>query len=387
MSILYEMNLAYKTPVLFGIGAAEKVGIKAKEFGCGKIFLVTDKGVKATGMVDKIETYLKNQGLEVYVFDDVVSDPPDTKIDESAAVFKKEKCDGIVAIGGGSSLDTGKCLKKMSRNEGKAAEFCLDFNLGTTPGVPLITMPTTSGTGAEVSTGAVVTLTEFGIKGGMTNLIPDLAIIDPVLCSGMPSYITAATGMDVLAHVVEEILTISHNLNMDVLACHAVKLVYKSLKKAVENGSDLDARSDMCYAAYIGGVGICEVMLSFGHASAHTIGARKHLMHGALVALTTPGTIRILGPHLPDKMKLLAEAMEIPFDEKTSNDELVKKCSDRVIALRKSIGLKNFKELGLTMEDLDELTDHILDDIMMNFCCCDVTKQDIMKFFKEDYEA
>jgi alcohol dehydrogenase len=348
--------------------------------------VITDKGVRSTGLVDKIVTYLKDTSLQIVIFDGVLPDPPDTMVDVCADLFRAEKCDGIVGIGGGSTLDTAKAIKKMSRNEGKCSSFLYDFSYGPNPGVPLITIPTTSGTGAEVSSAAVITISEFGVKGGIANILADLAIIDPLFCEGMPSYITATTGMDALAHAVEELLTPQHNLNIDVLAGHAVELIFRSLKKAVDNGSDLDARFDMCYAAYIGGLGICEVYLPFGHAIAHTIGAKKHIAHGALCAVATPCTIRFLGPHYPEKMKIMAKAMKIPLDENTGTEELVKKCADAVVALRKSMGLKNYKELGLTMADLDELAAESLNEVSMNFACYDPTKEDILELFKEYYD-
>lgn len=387
MNQLYEMRHTSSCPVIFGVDAAQNVGTKTKEFGCKKILLVCDKGVRSTGMVDKIEEYLKNEKIDVVIFDGILPDPPDTMVDQVSALFKSENCDGIVAIGGGSTLDTAKAVKKMSKNMGKCRDFCLDYTLGTNPGVPLITLPTTSGTGAEVSNGSVITLVDYdGMKAGLPGVLPDLAIIDPTLCTGMPPYITATTGMDALAHAIEQLLTPQLNLNVDVLAAHAVELIYKSLQKAVDKGSDIDARFDMCYAAYLGGVGLCEVYLPFGHAIAHTIGARKHIAHGAVCAIATPCTIRFLGSHYPEKMKIMAKAMGIAFNDDTSTEDLVQKCSDSVKALLKSIGLKSPKELGLTLEDLDELSEASLHDGLMTLACYKPTKEDILKLLKEDYE-
>jgi alcohol dehydrogenase class IV len=384
---LYEMNFSTSCPVLFGMGAAEKVGEKIKELGSNKIFLVCDKGVKSTGLVDKIQDYLKTEKLDVVLFDGVQSDPPDTMIDEAGNIMKSTKCDGIVSIGGGSTMDTGKALMVLSTNEGSITDYCLDPMAERKEGIPLILLPTTSGTGSEVSAGAVITVTSLGIKAGIGGVLPSLAIIDPTLCAGMPPYITATTGMDTLAHAIEELLSAQNNLKVEILAERAVELVFKSLKKAVENGSDMEARSDMCIAAYLGGLGLSEVFMPFGHAIAHTIGAKYHIAHGEICAVVTPSTVKFLGPHYPKKIQIIANAMGLKFSSDLENDELAKLIADRITGFRKELGLKNLKELGVTEADLDIISEDSLTDIQMIFAEYEPAKEDILKLLKEDYTA
>jgi alcohol dehydrogenase len=248
-------NINHMTPVLFGEGTSLQTGERLKALGCKKVLAVYDKGVKQAGITEKIIESIKEQGIEVAVFDGVKADPPDTMIDEGAEVGRKAGVDGVVGIGGGSTMDTAKTINLLLNNPGKVQDY-MGTGKELKPGKNLILLPTTSGTGSEVTMFAVITDTadenkKKGLAGPLVRA--NLAIVDPVLTAGMPPSITADTGMDAYAHAVEAIMGNNRNPMSDLLGEQAISLVMRYLPKAVKNGKDMEARTQMSYAAMLAG--------------------------------------------------------------------------------------------------------------------------------------
>ena len=240
-----------KNPVLFGCGTSKLTGEKAKELGCKKVLYVAGKGVKAAGIADKIADSLRAAGIDMAWYDGVVPDPPDYVVEEAAAFGRAEEVDGIVALGGGSAMDIGKAVRVLLTYPSPVSLYYCSYDtppLDETKMKPLILLPTTAGTGSETSPGAVVTDSTTKIKN-LVNVGINLGIVDPELTVGLPPTITANTGIDALSHAVEALTSIQPNRFSEVLGKEVISLISKYLPIAYRDGSNIEAREAMSFAA------------------------------------------------------------------------------------------------------------------------------------------
>ena len=242
--------------------------------------------MKQLGRIDEIRGMLEENGIDSIAFAEVEADPPVELIEQAGQFYRENGCDGLVALGGGSSMDTAKAAAVRVSHSGVLTEF--ENMVGGKAKIhpvlpPLICIPTTSGTGSETNQYAVITDKERSLKFTMMSefMVPKLAIIDPCLCKTMPPAITADTGIDALAHCVEAYVGTSDAYHpfYEALALYGTKLVGRSLRVAYNNGEDIAARTDMCMAAAYGGIAFTKG-LGLGHAISHVLGAFHHIPHG-----------------------------------------------------------------------------------------------------------
>ena len=276
------------TRLVHGAGAIAHLGETLHGLGVAHPMLVTDPGVAAAGLADRALEHL----ADAVVFDHVRPNPDIALVDEGARLYAESGCDGLVAVGGGSSMDTAKSIGVVARHGGSIA----DYEWGHEPIVhripPLVAIPTTAGTGSEVTLWAVITDHDRKIKfnvGGTPLIGPHVALIDPELMLGLPPGVTAATGMDALSHAIECYTCDYHQPFNDAVALHAIELVGRWLRRAVEDGSDLDARTHMAHAATLGGMAYGTESAGAAHAMSQSAGGVHDCPHGALTA-------RVLGP-------------------------------------------------------------------------------------------
>ncbi len=341
-------------PVLFGCGAVDQVGIEAKKLKITKALCVYDEAMKSTGAADRVIGYLKEAGIETVSFDKVLPDPPEEICDEGAELGRKEKVDGVIAIGGGSTIDTAKAIDILLTNPGKIDDyFGNPFpSLAPNPILPLISIPTTSGTGSEVTFAGVITSNKAGGKRSVL-ATGHFAILDPEMTVTAPPGVTAGTGMDAFCHAAENITNIRDNPKSTVLASHAVKLLLKWLPVAVKDGKNLEARTQVALASNFAGMAINEGWTSYGHCMAHAMAATVvEASHGILCALAFPVYIKIRAEECPEKVRVLAEALGLDLDENVSPSELGEAIAQRVIEFNREIGVKSLKEMGVKREDL-----------------------------------
>ena len=286
----WEVRISHLPPMLIGTGVLGKIGDRARSLKIGKALFVCDPTMKKIGRADDVIAYLKKSGIETVLFTDIEADPPVREIDHLGALYRQEGCDGIIGMGGGSSMDAAKALSVRVTHAGPLTEY--ESLAGGTakikgPLPPVICVPTTAGTGSEANTYAVITDTERGIKFIIMSeiLVPRLAIIDPDLSKTMPKGLTAETGIDALAHCIEGSVgtLIPYHPYYSALAFYGVKLAGKSLARACHNPDDTEARTDMAMTAIYGGVAFAKG-LGVGHILGHVIGARYHIAHGRSVA-------------------------------------------------------------------------------------------------------
>ncbi|AWY38655.1 iron-containing alcohol dehydrogenase [Pseudomonas putida] len=281
-------------------GAATRLGEHVRAMNCRSVLVVTDAGVIAAGLLEAVLAGLEEQGLDVRVFSEVQADPPESVI--LAAVNAAKACDAdcVVGLGGGSSLDAAKLAALLARS-GETLDQVYGINRTQGPRLPLILVPTTAGTGSEVTSVSVVT-TGAGEKNVVYSpmLLPDLAVLDAQLTLGLPAHVTAATGIDAMVHAVEAYTTKNlKNPISDCLAREALRLLSGSLFKACLDGADLQARENMLLGACLAGMAFANAPVAAVHALAYPLGARFHIPHGLSNAL-------VLGPVMRFNLEAVA---------------------------------------------------------------------------------
>lgn len=284
--------------IVFGAGAIARLGEIARPLAGARIALVTDKGVVASGLVEPALSSLRAAGIEVSVFDAVVADPPEAVVMAAVEAATAAGAQGVIGLGGGSSMDVAKLVALLAAGRESLSDiYGVGFAKG--PRLPLILVPTTSGTGSEVTPISIVTTGENEKKGVVSPVIlPDVALLDPDLTLGLPPHVTAATGIDAMVHAIEAYASASPNNNplSRMLARQALQLLGGALLKAVRDGADRQARGDMLLGAMLAGQAFGNSPVAAVHALAYPIGGRYHVPHGLSNALVLPHVIRFNAP-------------------------------------------------------------------------------------------
>ena len=272
--------------ILFEAGASKKLAELVAGYGAKRVLLVTDKGVRNAGLTKNAEAGLVAGGCELTVFDDVEADPPSHIIECAVALCRDKEIELVASIGGGSALDTAKLVAYLARTPDRLDDI---YGVGLAKGkrLPLLLAPTTAGTGSEVTPIAIVTTPTTEKKGVVSPvLIPDWAILDPELTLGLPASVTAATGIDAMVHAIEAYTSkIKKNPMSDQLARQALGLLSANVRRVCQNGSDLEARSQMLLGSMLAGMAFANAPVAAVHALAYPIGAIFHVPHGLSNAL------------------------------------------------------------------------------------------------------
>jgi alcohol dehydrogenase class IV len=283
---VWEVRIPPLPELMFGAGVAGQIGQRIRQLKVKKIFLVTDPVMRALGRAEEVAAILEKSGIATVLFSEVEPDPPIELIEKAGQLYREKDCDGILGLGGGSSLDTAKTLGLRVTHSGDLREYegLVGGGAKIKPILPpVICLPTTSGTGSEVNPCAVITDKERDLKFILmsNHLIPRLAVIDPLYCRTMPPGLTVESGMDALAHCIEGYVSLAtpYHPYFESMAVYGVKLIGRSLLRAYQNGNDIEARTDLCYAALCGGLAFLKG-LGIGHAITHVLGAHYHLPHG-----------------------------------------------------------------------------------------------------------
>lgn len=337
----------FLTTCIFDHGAVKQLQETLDGLGVERPFIVTDPGIKAAGLLDTVQGALKS--APVGVFADTVPNPTETQTKEAVAIYKESGADGIIALGGGSSMDHAKAIGLLASHGGDLADYAAITGgakkIGKLP--PLVAIPTTAGTGSEVSVGAIVTM-ENGRKETFVSphLIPATAICDPDLTLGLPAQLTAATGMDALTHCIEAVLTPNVNPPAEGIGYDGAGRALGGgwLRRAVEDGSDKEARWHMMMASYEGALAFTKG-LGGVHALSHAAGRlhEKRLHHGTLNAIFLPHLLREHQGHADEKYGRLREVMGL----KAGSD-----LSEAIESLNADIGIpKTLSEIGLEASD------------------------------------
>lgn len=342
-------------PILFGIGAAKQTGSELKKLGCKKVLVVFDKGVEQAGVAGKVLAAIQDAGIETVVYNNVQADPPVWSVEEAGALGVKEGIDGVVGLGGGSSMDTAKGAKMLQTNPPPLRQYFGRTGVVTKPSVPLIVIPTTAGTGSECTPGGTITDTERNIKTNISGVgcAVTLGIVDPELSAGLPRSVTASTGLDALCHCVESYTSAMANSISTVLGREGIRLVGQYLVRACDKGAeDMEARAGMAKAATLGGMAMSGAFCHLCHDIGRSLGAKFHVPHGNACAVTLPQALEIIAPVKTEEVRYIARCLGAEIAPEADAETVGKAAYEAAHRLLKDTGLKNLKELGLKKEDL-----------------------------------
>jgi 1,3-propanediol dehydrogenase len=351
--------------IIYGVGALSNIGDCARRLGGERVFLVTDPGVTAAGWVDRALDFLSQAGLHSTVYDNVVTNPRDHQVDQGARLYLKDKCDVIVAVGGGSPMDTAKGVAILVSNHGQIHEY-VGCNLITQPIPPLICVPTTAGTGSDVSQFAVIAdpLRKLKLTILSRAIMPDISLIDPELLKTKSTELMAATGMDALTHAIEAYVSSLAWPLTDPHAIHAIELVFKHLVDAVQTKS-MESLEGMAVASLEAGIAFSNAILGAVHALAHPLGGIYDIHHGLANAILLPMVVRKNMEHATAKFAVMANAMGVETRGVPITDAAAG-VPEKIEGLISALGLPRcLSQVGVRPEDINLLAEQASEDLCM----------------------
>lgn len=340
--------------MMVGPGASARLGRAIGDFGHHKILVVTDAVVSRLGLMAPMLAALEAGGTAFVVFDEITPDAPMPLIEKGIALFTSEGCDAIVAFGGGSAMDAAKAIGLSAANH-KHPRQLVGYFRGLRGPAPIYAVPTTAGTGSEVTVAAVVSDPEDHHKLVIadTRIVPRMAALDPELMVGLPPAITAATGMDALTHAVEAFIGHWGTAETDRMALSAVGMIYDNLPRAFDHGDDLAAREKMALASTYAGLAFTRANVGYVHAIAHQFGGLYHTPHGLANAIVLPHVLRFLAPAVTGKLAVLAVRAKVG-QAGEPEAELARKFLDSVEAMNRRLGIPAFLD-ALREDDIPAL--------------------------------
>ena len=375
----------------FGNGAREVLAEEITKRGFKKVFLVSDKSLVKAGVAAKVEEELKKANIEYTLYSEIKPNPTIKNVLDGVEACKQSRADLIVAVGGGSSMDTAKGISIVMTNPDRSDIRSLNGLSNTVnKGMPVIAMPTTAGTAAEVTINYVITDEERKIKMVCVDPhdIPIIAIVDTELMASMPKGLAAATGLDALTHAVEGYITKAHNLMSDMFHMKAIKLIFENLSKAV-NDKDPEAIEKMGYAQYIAGMGFSNVGLGIVHSMAHQLGAVYDTPHGIANAMLLPTVMRFNGenPETAQRFREILCEIGRPDAAHLNDQDVINTFVWMISELSKSVGVtQKITDYGAKAEDFEMLAEKAMQDPCKPGNPREVSKEEFVELFRRAAE-
>ncbi len=340
------------TEIVQDVGCFAQLGTVAKRYGERALLVCGRHAMRASGALERAQTLLQQAGMTVCLYDRVSGEPVLALVEEARALARTEQCHVIVGLGGGSAMDVAKAVAGLLPLSGSVAEYHAGRRLEG-PGVPFIAVPTTAGTGAEVSNNAVLTDPVRGIK---TSIRSDgwyarVALVDPELTLGVPPGVTAASGADALCQAIEAYVSIGAMPITDALCQEAIRLIGRSLRRAYAHGDDLAARSDMLYGSLMAGMSLTTARLGAVHGMAHPLGYRYNIPHGVVCGLLLPYVMAYNADYAVGKYARVAELLGV--DARGRNErEMAQHAAESVRELMREIGIPlHLRPFGVSQAD------------------------------------
>ena len=374
----------------FGDNARENLALEIQKRNFKKVFLVSDKSLVEAGVTAKVEKILSDAGIVYDLYDEIKPNPTIKNVTDGVAACKKSGADVIVAVGGGSSIDTSKGISIVMTNPDRADIKSLNGASNTiNRGMPIIALPTTAGTAAEVTINYVITDEEREVKMVCVDPhdIPIMAIVDSDLMATMPKSLASATGMDALTHAVEGYITKAHNTMSDMFHMKAIKLIFKYLPAAV-NEKDEEAIEMMGLAQYIAGMGFSNVGLGIVHSMAHQLGAVYDTPHGLANAILLPTVMRFNGedPATAQRFREILCEIGRPDAANLNDQDVINTFVWMISELSKSVGItQRVRDVGAKEEDFEMLADKAMQDPCKPGNPREVSKEDFIELFRRAF--
>ncbi|AQQ55124.1 iron-containing alcohol dehydrogenase [Planococcus lenghuensis] len=373
-----------------GWGALDHLIPETKKHSPRKILIVTDPMLEKLGLTKQVTEPLQNEGYEVILYTEVVPEPP-IAIGEKLAKFTRSGgFDMVIGFGGGSALDLAKVASAMAAHEGNVADY---LNLSGTKkiskkGLPMILIPTTSGTGSEVTNIAVLSLETT--KDVITHdyLLADAAIVDPVLTVSVPAKVTAATGIDALTHAVEAYVSVNASPATDALALQAIRLIAGSLRQAVNNGEDKQARTDMSLGSYLAGLAFFNAGVAGVHALAYPLGGQFHIAHGDSNAVLLPYVIGYIRKSCMSRMADILEALD-GNSAYLSDEQASRRCVEELVRIVNDVGIpQTLQGFDVPESALEPLTaDAVKQKRLLARSPMELAEDDIRKIYRSAFDG
>lgn len=348
---------------IFGLNAINLAGQYARNFGIVKILVVTDSGVIKAGWTNKVIESISEAGILFEVFSKVSPNPRDYECMEGAEFYKQHGCNGIVAIGGGSVIDCAKGIGIVATNNRNILEF-KGVDMVENPMPPLICIPTTGGTSADVSQFAIIADTQEKVKIAIISktVVPDVALIDPEVLTTMDSYLTACTGIDALVHAIEAFVSNASSPITDLHALKAIELIYNNLNLSIIHPNDLEYRTQVMLGSLEAGLAFSNASLGLVHAMAHSLGGLLDLPHGECNALLLPHVVKYNFNTSPERFDQIAERMNL-FTKGSTGKEKSTAVFNHIQDLKNVVGIKRtLSEIGLVKSDINHLAQNAIKD-------------------------
>ncbi len=353
MNFLNSFSFELPTKIQYGIGAVRKLTDALQELKATKLLVITDTGIESSGLLAGIVDQLKQGRLNFEIFREVEPNPKDYNVSRGTQLAQHLQADCLVAIGGGSPIDCAKAIAVLATHGGEPRDY-EDGSRITGRVLPLIAIPTTSGTGSEVTFSSVITDTRRKFKFSIhhTKIAPRMALLDPELTATMPPALTAATGMDALTHAVEGFTAKGSEPLADAAALYAVELIATHLKAAVFDGRNLEARAGMLLGSLLAGISFSHSDVAAVHCLAEALGGKYDTAHGVCNAVVLPAVMEFNLAYCTEKYARIAAAMGIVFD---TPQEGARRAVEAVKKMAREVRLPDFASLGVIAEDMEEL--------------------------------
>ena len=373
--------------IVYGQGSINLAGRHAKSLGASKVFIVTDPGVRKAGWACIVEKSLKDSDIEYTIFDSVSENPKDHEVMTGVDICRNEGCDLIVSVGGGSPMDCAKGIGVMMGNPGNIIDY-EGVDMIPNPGPPMIFIPTTAGTSADVSQFAIITNTLKKVKIAIISkmVIPDIALIDPETTMTMPRDLTAATGMDALCHAFEAYVSNAASPLTDMAALTSVEIIADNLHRAFQEPQNIVHRDKMMTASLMAGLAFSNAGLGLVHGMAHSLGGAMGLAHGECNALLLEKVVQFNYPAASEKYDRLAKAFHIDLSGK-NEQERGAAISYQIEKLRNRLGIHHrLVDLGVKSSDISKLSEFAFGDPCLATNPRDADLEDIKKIYFQVYE-
>nr|WP_320010030.1 alcohol dehydrogenase-like regulatory protein ErcA [uncultured Desulfobulbus sp.] len=386
--MLTELNIRkFLAPeIIYGDGAIELLGRCVLNYGATRVFIVTDQGIVEAGLLQRAQTILAAAEVELVVYDKVSPNPRDHEVMEAAELYRQSHCDIIIALGGGSPMDCAKGVAIVAANDKHILAF-KGVEKVEIPGPPLICLPTTAGSSADVSQFAIINNTEERVKVAIISktMVPDLALLDPGLTLSMDHELTLCTGMDALVHAIEAYVSSACSQLTDLHALEAIRLVHQYLPQVLKNLNDVDLREQMMLASLEAGLAFSNASLGAVHAMAHSLGGLLDLPHGECNTLLLDAVIRRNYEAVPERYDRIGEIFGLQMSDIAPQDR-AQAISEAIVVFKGKLGfVSGLNQRGVRLDDVTLLAQKALADPCMVTNPRRFEVADIEAIFKEAF--
>jgi alcohol dehydrogenase class IV len=378
-----QLALLFKTVVLYGEGRLSGLGNLLQSLNASKVLVVTDRGITKSGIVEKCLNAIKSEHIDFVLFDEVEPNPTTDSVSKGLLLAKREPVNAIVAIGGGSSIDAAKAINVLLANRGKVVDY-RGFNQVGKKGLPLIAIPTTAGTGSEMTSFMLISDSETHQKIVCSDpkIIPDLAILDPTLTLSLPPSVTVSTGLDALSHSIESYVSKAANPYSEILSLRATEIIAQNMFNVFKEPSNLDARGQMLMAANMAGLAVHLSYLGAAHSMANPLTSHCNVDHGLAVGMVLPYVMLFNAQSQPKKYRKIAIALGAKHDEGEGDLTISRKGASKLRSLLDELSLPpNLAKMGVREDLIPKMAQEALTQLSLDYNPIKPDLQQMTKLF------